>query len=522
MLGATLRSGRRQPASETFVRPLMGTAFECTAAAVTPAHEQLLSKASLAVAILAAYAWSVTGGLLNWDDPWLVSDNELIRRGFVAVPRFWFDLRGTTRMMLGAEYLPIRDMSWWVEHAMHGLNPHFLRATNLVLYVGTVLVLRRFVQTLCGKGWATELAIWLFAVHPAHVEVVAWVSSRKDLLALLFTALALYEYAKRVPSRTTRLVFFATAAMLSKSASVILPALLLLVDYYLARKPNKRALASTGLVCTAILGIHVVVGHIVGMVQQPAGGTRYTAVINFARSLLSYEEATFAPFRLALIRDPLQLTGWNTASAAGALSLVALTIVAWWCHRQGNRLPVFCLLWFLIPLAPVSGVAVPLQNLCADRYIALSLLAPSLLLANGLARLPLPWLRQTIAVAALICLLVITARRSWLFADSERVMTESFVNSPESRRAALMLGNALEEKGKTAAAIDAFTAALDRRAGQDAAAIRGALAAARLAKSLRRFKEAVAILERADAAFPRDRRLNRRLVEARMAEAGTR
>lgn len=469
--------------------------------------------------VVVAYCPSLTTSFLNWDDPWLVSQNKLVRLGLSALPRILFDLRGSTRFELGAEYLPVRDLSWCLDFQIHGLAPRCLRIGNLAIYLGFLLVLRRYLVQILGATISAEIAIWLFALHPAHVEVVAWITSRKDLLALLFSAMSMQAYVRSAPKPLV-VIALVTLAVFSKSAMTVLPLLLMLNDYLLRRAPRLSALIPSAVVCAAAALIHILVGRNVGMMQSPAGGTHGTAVINAARVLLSYITTSVFPWSLALIRDPPVLLTWDQSALAGVGLLLGMMAIGVTAHLRDRRLSVFCFFWFLIPLAPVAGILFSLQNRQADRYLALSLLGPCLVASAAVTRLPRPFPLALVGAGLTACM-ALTMYRAWLFGESERVMSESFVHSPDSRRAALMLGNALEERGSSKQAIAAYLAAFRRSSGSDDAAIRGALAAGRLEKVAGNVTAARSILEAAAATFPRDQRVIRKLAEARMAEAST-
>jgi hypothetical protein len=353
------------------------------------------------------------------------------------------------------------------------------------------------------------VAAWLFALHPLHVESVAWISSRKDVLALLFVGLATLEYVR--PSTRSRLVWlWVLLGVFSKSASVVLPVLLWTTDYWLQRKPRRSALAGVVVICAGAAWIHLKVGQSVGMLQSPAGGSRGTALINASRSLLSYFELTLWPPSLALIHDPDLLVGWTWGAAAGLGALLAVAALAAWRHFKANdRLPGFCLLWFLAPLAPVTMLS--LQNLVADRYLAVSVFGPCVAASVLLTRVARPVPRVALRSAVIGALAMWSGYRAWLFADPARVMADAAHRSPESRRAAFQYAKALEAQGDVDRALVSYRQAFDRTSGGDEAALRGALAIARIEDARRHRGAARAILEEAQQRYPQEQRISRRL-----------
>ena len=137
--------------------------------------------------LLGAVVWACTvhNGVVDWDTDWLVVHNPILASGNVqAVREILFGLDVGTRLTLGAEYLPVRDLTVLMDHSLFGTwwTGHHL--VNLVWYlIACGLVLALF-QQLVGPGPASWLGAAVFCVHPVHVESVAWLASRKDVVSL--------------------------------------------------------------------------------------------------------------------------------------------------------------------------------------------------------------------------------------------------------------------------------------------------------------------------------------------------
>lgn len=468
------------------------------------------TQTSFAVAscLLLVYAPSFFGGFLNWDDPWLVVNNPVLPRGLGALQTIWLDFTPQTRFRLGAEYLPFRDLSWWLEHKLHGLDPHALRLSNCLIYVAAVLSFSRFLQRILKNGRVAQLSVWLFALHPVHVEIVAWISSRKDLLALLAIGIVLSEYAKPV-FRRWLVIGGALCAMFSKSPAVILPGLMLLVDYKVERRPNWNLVAAVGACAVGAMVAHTAVGQSVGMFQPPAGGSRLSALINGCAAFWSYIGLSFWPWGLALIHDPRPIHGFTPAALGGLAVMACATGLAWHRHRAGDRTPAFLFGWFTIGLLPVLGF-VSLQNLLADRYLALSVLAPCIAVASLLTTIG-----RLVPVGLVVAAAIASCQRGFVFGDSIRVMGESTRRSPESRRAAYQYGLALEHAQRGTEATQAYRAAMIRGVGTDEPVIRSIEGLARILRDSGHLDDAIKELEDGAARFPAEHRIERRLEKAR-------
>ncbi|MCK6481753.1 MAG: glycosyltransferase family 39 protein, partial [Planctomycetes bacterium] len=175
-------------------------------------------------AALAAFATALHGSFVNWDDSWLIVRNPYIR-GLSHLPEI-LDPFGD-RVLLGAEYLPVRDLSNVLDHFLFGVEPRGYRLGNWLLHglaagLAFVLLLEAFRSRPAALAGAL-----LWAVHPLHAEVVAWASARKDLLCAVFALLACVLHLRaarrgdRGPSWGAAAAFL--LATLSKTAAAAVP-----------------------------------------------------------------------------------------------------------------------------------------------------------------------------------------------------------------------------------------------------------------------------------------------------------
>lgn len=458
------------------------------------------------------YLPSLAGPLLGYDDDWLVTRNTILHDPSLgALGRIWLDLSRPTRLVLGAEYLPLRDTNLWLEARLWGLDPGPLRLSQLALYLGAVTALRAALHRAWPAPIAVELATALFALHPVHAESVAWIASRKDVLALLFVALSLRAYvAERRALRWLAPVAIGLAC-LSKSMSVAAPALLPTLDLLARRRPDWRVLAASVAVAALSLWPHLTVGATMHMVAPPLGGSRLTAALSMGPVWLRYLGLLLYPASLSIVHEVAPLTHLTAASAAGwaLLGLWAATGAAlWW--RRDRPLALVTFVWFAAPLAPVSQIAFPLQNAMADRYAFLSVTALGIAVGAGVnaavSQLRADWRRAAVLAAALAMGAPASraAERAALFADEVALFTDAMAKAPGSCVPPYQIGVHRLEHGDVPGAITALEAALARCAPPAETARRATTNLARALVAAGRLADAERVLRAGRAAWPDD------------------
>lgn len=475
----------------------------------------------LAVVVVLVYLPSLAGGYLNWDDPWLIRDNPVLANGSPhALLSIWTDLSRETRLTLGAEYLPVRDTELWLEARLFGLGPQLLRATSLGLYVVAVLLFRGALHRALSSFAAAEVAAWAFALHPVHVESVAWLAGRKDVLALVFVAAALFFYAGSSRNRLWSVPLSLALAHLSKSMTVTAVGLLFVHDLLARRKPEWRVLGISMAIAVAALAVHMKVGHVVHMTVPPAGGSRLAQLATMGPVWLRYLVVLVWPPALSLVHDVPVRTSFDALSALGYLAVVGwgVGVVLW--RKRDQRIVLASFAWFVVPLAPVSQVLFPLQNQMADRYLFLSVMAVALLLGAVAARFARPGV--ALGGVAIAGWAFATLNRGSLFADSIAAFSDATKKTQYATMAPYQLGQAYEEIGVDARAIAAYREVLRRSEGHDEA---GRRATNNLAKLLARHGDlpgAERVLRSGRQRFPDDPKMRNNLIQVLLRQGRTR
>src|SRR5947208_2936793 len=196
-------------------------------------HILFLLTLALAGLTLTAYAPVLGGGyeFLNIDDDEYVTDNPHVQAGLTSSSLWW-----ALTSFHANNWHPLTWVSLQLDRSVFGPDPWGFHATNLLLHTANVLLLFWALRRLTGSTWRSACVAAFFAVHPLHVESVAWVAERKDVLSTLFWMLTLWAYARYAeqpgPGRYVGVVAAFAVGLLAKPMLVTLPFVLLLLDYW--------------------------------------------------------------------------------------------------------------------------------------------------------------------------------------------------------------------------------------------------------------------------------------------------
>jgi tetratricopeptide (TPR) repeat protein len=424
---------------------------------------------------LAVYAPTLGRGLVNYDDPWLVGDNFVLRRGsWSTLHTIFFDTRSTTRFLLGAEYLPIRDISVLADFAIWGdwYPGHHL--TNLFLYLAAIAIWFAVLD-----GWGIDrklvgLAILLWALHPTHAESVAWLSERKGLLGALFAGVAGLGYVRfRAGRRVAWLAVAVLATVLavwSKALSAFAIASFLGLELALpARRTSwKRSLVGLGALAVVggaaflpVLATAKQLSVVASASQAPAGWLASVlgghgfyveqAVLAFPNAV-SYPIRTHGPSAVQIVLGAVTLLA--------ALALVAIPARGRWrpppAIRGGAWIWLF--VWF-----PASRAVLPLKSiLFADRYALLSTLGAALIAAALLSMIAAGRARTALIATLVVAstLRTLDAQSNWR--SSVTLWQRATVSNPADGDAWASYSEALESAGQDELAIDMVARGLRR------------------------------------------------------------
>mgnify|MGYP001818184527 CR=1 FL=1 len=186
---------------------------------------------SLAAAILVVYLQVANYNFTNYDDELYVTENPNVKAGFTIDGIFWAFTTGHA-----ANWHPVTWLSHMLDSEIYGLNPMGHHWSNLQIHIANTILLFLFFNYVTGALWRSFLVAALFAIHPLHVESVAWVSERKDVLCAFFWILSMWAYVGYVRNalkvRYVLLIILFVLGLMSKPMIVTLPFVLLLLDFW--------------------------------------------------------------------------------------------------------------------------------------------------------------------------------------------------------------------------------------------------------------------------------------------------
>lgn len=428
---------------------------------------------ALILLLLSVAAWStaVHPGFVNLDTPWLVVGNPILSTGdFGWLPTILWDMSRGTRLTLGAEYLPVRDLSVLLDFALFGESWAWHHAHSLLWYLAACLVFLRICDELIERPAVAWLVASVFALHPVHVESVTWLASRKDVLGLFFFLLGVLVHLRARGRRwrpwiTTLCLIL---AVWSKNTAIVLPVLLVAISLVHHReRPTTTGWwlrwVPLGLATAAALAVSLSLGELVSMYAPARGGSTAAALLLECRVILHYLGMIVWPRQLAVIySEPAVLPLLHPASLA-ALAAVLAALVA--IPLTARRWPVLALglAWFFVTLVPVSQI-VPIQNLMADRYLLLPLAGVLLALSVPLAWLIARWGHvPMVALFVVVALLgALTFQQNLDWHSSEALWSAALERAPDNARVRRSLAGALEAEDRADEAEVLLRAGVDR------------------------------------------------------------
>ncbi len=431
---------------------------------------------------LALLTWIVFGQTLwhdfiNYDDPRYVYENTKITGGLSFSVIAW-----AFTHVHSMNWHPLTTISHMLDCQLYGLKAGAHHFTNVLLHSIVAILLFLTLQYMTGALWRSAFVAAVFAIHPLHVESVAWIAERKDVLSGVFFMLTLLAYVHyaRAPSiwRYLMVVFLFALGLMSKPMLVTLPFVLLLLDHWpLGRIREEGSNVGRQLLKLAVEKIPLIVlsavSSVVTFVAQKGavGETEQLSVLarinNAVVSYVAYIWQMLWPMRLAVFypHPENRLLLWEII--ASLLLLICLTVLAIALRKQRPYL-ITGWLWYLGMLVPVIGLVQVGWQGHADRYTYLPQIGLYIAGTWAFADLTASWRRRRVLLGA--AALLVVAALSWCawiqtsyWRDSETLFRHALAVTANNDVAENNLGIVFLRKGEVDQAISLLQAAVDLR-----------------------------------------------------------
>ncbi|MBV8892635.1 MAG: tetratricopeptide repeat protein [Acidobacteria bacterium] len=366
----------------------------------------------LFLATIAVFGQVRQFSFVNFDDPEYVVDNPHVRAGITPADVKWAFTSGNA-----ANWFPLTRLSHMLDCQLFGLQSGLHHLTNVLLHAIATLLLFAFLNRATRARWPSALVAFIFALHPLHVESVAWVAERKDVLCTVFWFLTLWAYVRYAERLNVSNYLLALAAfslgLMSKPMIVTLPFILLLLDVWPLRRLPPVASSSFGwnrIIWEKIpfFAASISAAAITYLVQQGAGAVKPLPLTlrleNALISYLVYIGKTLWPTRLAVFYPyPPDISAWQAALSGVALMAISAVVL-----RYFRTYPYLAVgwFWYIGTLLPVIGLVQVGAQARADRYMYVPMVGLTIMLAWGAADILRRWPRAKptlVASAAVVC-----------------------------------------------------------------------------------------------------------------------
>ena len=456
----------------------------------------LLILLGLAVVTFGIYAQVIGHRFITFDDPTYIQENPMVNRGVTLAGLAW----AFTTFHAG-NWHPLTWIAHMIDSQLFGMFAGGHLLVNALIHAANTLLVFWFLLRTTHARWSSALVAALFALHPLHVESVAWASERKDTLSTFFGLLSLIAYVRYAEAPSIRryawVAIMLALGLLAKPMLVTWPFVMLLLDYWPlgrfasmvgtsrcdVRTPQRGVptFASQwsvvrGLVVEKIpLLVLVAASAVVTSVAQSHGGavrtfTEAPIALRLSNALVSYAKyllLAFWPNDLAVFYPfpEAGIPAWQIIGAA--LLLIAITA---FCFFQRKIRPYLIVgwLWFLGTLVPVIGLVQVGGQTMADRYFYIPSIGLFIAIVFGLAdiaerRRVAPWLSAAIANVVLLVLATLTNAQIHRWSDSFTLFKHALTVAPPNVIVEDSLGLALHKSGQLDEAAAHFEKALQIR-----------------------------------------------------------
>ena len=412
--------------------------------------------ASILLVVLSFWVyWPVTThSFLNYDDQEYVTENPHVQNGLSIHNVEW-----ALTAVHSANWHPLTWISHMLDVQLFGLDPGMHHLTNLILHILSTLLLFLVLRRMTGELWPSFLVAALFALHPLHVESVAWIAERKDVLSTFFWMATLWAYTRYVNSPNLLqylwVSLFFILGLTAKPMLVTLPFVLLLIDYW----PLKRFSGSrsgTRLVWekAPLLVFTLLSCWITLIAQHHAGAIKpsetYPFSIRIANALVSYVAYLVKmvwPHHLTA-HYPHPGGSLSIGKVSGAALVLISVSVAVWCFRRRHPHLWVGWLWYVGTLFPVIGLVQVGSQALADRYTYVPFIGLFIMISYSLSSIRSKPLIPITVFSIILAILTVQTRIQIRYWQNDMTLFSRMLDVTENNyRAHFGMGLALAGRG---------------------------------------------------------------------------
>lgn len=442
---------------------------------MTEKYRTILIYVGLALVTLAVFWQAGDCEFVNYDDPAYVSNNAYVKGGLR-----WESLSWAFTTGYASNWHPLTWLSLMLDCELFGTDAGRHHQVNLVFHIANALLLFGVLKRMTGAVWRSGFVAAVFALHPLHVESVAWISERKDVLSTLFWILTMWAYAgyverPRVKSYLLMVLVFGFGLM-AKPMLVSLPFVLLMLDYWPLKRFdfNKANIAVFFRLLREKVPLFILsaISSIITVAVQQRGGAvmRFgglgvaTRIGNALVSYAGYIGKMVWPSKLAVFYPhPVgKLTIVQVGVAFLLLLVISIKVVQ---LARSHRYVVVGWLWYLVTLLPVIGLVQIGNQALADRYSYVTLTGLFIIIGWGIPELTARWRYRRImlgvsAATVLLGLSICTRLQMRHWRNSVSLFEHALEVTEGNYVAHCCLAEALRAEGKVEEAIAHNIAAL--------------------------------------------------------------
>lgn len=426
----------------------------------------------IVISTSAVYGRLLGHDFLNLDDKWYVTDNTAIA-GFT-----WRNIKEVFTSFYIGNYAPVQMLSYMLDYTLWGLRPGGFLFSNIVIHTANGIMTYVLFLRFHGSRLYATVAAGMFLLHPVQVESVAWISQRKNLLAMLFFLLSwecYCRYREAAPGRKKAAYFLSVfsfvLALCSKSIAVILPVVLVLYDFCYPEVRRRVAfldkipyILSAGVIAAVAMYSQMPEVGEGGRTSELHGGSALATVFTMLPVLCRYLCMIVWPSSLSADYNPPVYQTPEAIVIGAFFVLLAVVWGGWRFYRSDSRLG-FWVAFFFVALLPVSQI-VPLFTLMNDRYLYFPMLSIAAFAGSAAIFLQRRWgkypkLFYVVITLPLIVFSVLTYNRAGVWRNSVTLWSDAVTKVAESARLWGYLGNAYDAAKNRGPAIVAYKRALE-------------------------------------------------------------